>query len=369
MAMVFEAVDEQLARRVALKILRPRRTGADSQERFLREARALAGVKHAHVISVHSAFEAQDGLSAIAMEMVEGESLQVILKREQEIEPKLAAQWVAEVADGLAAAHRVGLIHRDIKPSNILIARDAGRGVAKLADFGLARFTTVSEKVTQTGVLLGTPSYMSPEHIAAPESCDSRSDVYSLGVTLYEMLSGEVPFRGALHTVLQRIGRDDPTPLRTLNALIPRDLETICAKAMHRDPKCRYATASDLAEDLQRWLSARPILARPTSSYEHLVGWCNRNRGIAASIGTIAGLLITLSAVATYSAMSIRSADKLLRIEKKTVEDTSARLKIAAEDAAKQRRIAVDSLNSLVTKVQSELASRPGTLKSSRVHS
>ncbi|MDX1930018.1 MAG: serine/threonine-protein kinase [Pirellulaceae bacterium] len=363
MAMVFEAIDEQLERRVALKILRLGRTDADSQQRFMREARALAGVKHANVIAVYSVFEADDGLSAIAMELVEGESLQEVLKREQEIEPRQSAEWVAEVASGLDAAHSAGLIHRDIKPSNILIANSGGRRVAKLADFGLARFTSVSQKVTQSGVLLGTPSYMSPEHIAAPESCDTRSDVYSLGVTLYEMLSGEVPFRGALHTVLQRIGRDDPTPLRTLNSLIPRDLETICAKAMLRDPKARYGTAKEFAEDLQRWLADRPILARPTSKFEHMRIWCKRNRSIATALGTIAGLLLTLSAVAAYSALTIRAADKQLRIEKQTVIQTNAQLKLAADDAAKQRRIAIESLNDLVTKVQVELASRPGTLK------
>ena len=363
MAMVFEAIDTDLDRVVALKILRTKHSDASSRDRFIREARALAGLKHPNVISIYSVSSNSDGQPFIAMEMVHGGSVQEVLKRDQETTPRLAAQWIAEVANGLAAAHDAGLIHRDIKPSNILLSEQGSSFVAKLADFGLARFTNIEHRATQTGILLGTPAYMSPEHIATPDQCDPLSDIYSLGVTLYEMLTGEPPFRGAVHTVLQRIGRDEPALPRSLNALIPRDLETICMKAMQREPKRRYATAKAFSEDLNRWLSGQAILARPATRLELFLGWCRRNRSVASLTGATIGLLVVLATVSTYSAITIRSTDQDLRKEKEMVEATSRQLQVVADDAKKQRQIAIEALNSLVTKVQSELVSRPGTFK------
>lgn len=363
MAMVFEAIDTELDRAVALKILRTKHSDASSRDRFMREARALAGLKHPNVVSIYSVSLNSAGQPFIAMEMVNDGSVQEVLKRDQETTPKVAAQWIVEVASGLAAVHDAGLIHRDIKPSNILLSEQGHGVVAKLADFGLARFTSVEHHATQTGILLGTPAYMSPEHIAAPEQCNSLSDIYSLGVTLYEMLTGEPPFRGAVHTVLQRIGRDDPALPRSLNALIPRDLETICMKAMQREPKRRYATAKEFSEDLKRWLGGQAILARPATNLELFLGWCRRNRRVAALTGATIGLLIVLATVSTYSAITIQSTDQALRKEKGIVEATSRQLQVAADDANKQRQIAIEALNSLVTKVQSELAARAGTFK------
>ena len=196
-----------------------------------------------------------------------GGCLQERIRQEERIAPRQAAEWIAQVADGLSAAHQAGLIHRAIKPSNILLS-DKDGSIAKLADFGLARSVSISNNVTQTGVLLGTPSYMSPEHILKPEFVDARSDIYGLGVTLYETLTGEVPFRGSMHQVLQRIVSDDPSVPRNFDSNIPVDLETICLKAMHRDPARRYASAIELSQDLRRWLTGEAILVRPTSRQE-----------------------------------------------------------------------------------------------------
>jgi tetratricopeptide (TPR) repeat protein len=362
MAVVFEAVDTELNRMVALKILRTDRSDPSARERFIREAQALAGVKNPHVVAIYSV-QSESHHPRIAMEMVDSGSLQDRLRSAQEISPSMAALWIAEAAEGLAAAHHAGLIHRDIKPSNILLAKLGSGFTAKLADFGLARFTTVDHQATQTGVLLGTPAYMSPEHIAAPESCDAKSDIYSLGVTLYELLTGEVPFRGTVHTVLQRIGRDEPTAPRALNAAIPLDLETVCLKAMHREPLRRYASAQAFADDLRRWIDGHPIVARPASGFERCIRWCRRNQRVAALTAAIASLLIILASVSTYFAITLREAGINLRKEKETVEETSEQLQIAAEDSKTQRQIAIDSLRSLVTQVQTELAQRPGTLK------
>lgn len=365
MAVVFEAIDTELDRKVAVKLLRSEYQDLESRERFQREARALAGIRHPNVVSVYSVAVDSTSNPFIVMEYVQGESIQDRLKREEVVSPNLAAQWIADVADGLAAAHEAGLVHRDIKPSNVLLAPDL-RGypllTAKLADFGLARSTSVAQQVTQTGVLLGTPAYMSPEHIAAPELCNAKSDIYSLGVTLYELLTGQVPFRGPIHTVLQRIGRDDPESAQSINANVPKDLETICMKAMHREPSKRYATSKDFSEDLRRWLRHEPIMARPASLLEKVSSWCRRNRRVAILAATVVGLLLMVTSISTYAAFSLQLADQTLRQEKKKVEVTSQQLAVTAEEAMTQRAIAISSLEGLVNKVQAELLSRPGTL-------
>jgi len=372
MAIVFEAIDIQLDRRVALKVLRPEQLESQSQERFLREAKSIALVRHTNVVAIHSISSTADNIPFIAMEFADGGCLQKRVQRVGGIPPRQAAEWIAQVADGLAAAHQMGLIHRDIKPSNILLLStenrhsgdDAGtREVAKLADFGLVRLVCGTNRETQTGMLLGTPSYMSPEHVTNFESVDIRSDIYSLGATLYETLTGEPPFRGALAAVLKQIEHDEPSAPRILNSDVPADLETICLKAMQRDRTKRYATAKDFSTDLRRWLAGEPILARPVTALEKLLRLCRRNPEIASLTGAVASLLLLLAIGSTYAAISIRGAENKLRTEKENVEDGNRIIQAAAADLELQRQIALESLNGLVTKVQTELASRPGTLK------
>jgi serine/threonine-protein kinase len=185
-----------------------------------------------------------------------------------------------QVAEGLGAAHAAGLVHRDIKPANIMF--DAATGRAKLTDFGIVRWTDEASNLTQEGVLAGTPAYMSPEQARGAETVDARADVYSLGVTLYEMLTGEVPFRGTPHLVLQQIQSEEPRAPRLLNEAVPRDLETICLKAMDKEPGRRYQTAGELVGDLNRFLRGEPILARPIGPVERLGRWCRRKPLIAA---------------------------------------------------------------------------------------
>jgi serine/threonine protein kinase len=172
--------------------------------------------------------------------------------------------------------HAAGLIHRNVKPSNILVDERTSR--AKITDFGLACSQAAPGGLTREGCMAGTPTYMSPEQARGDAHLDGRSDVHSLGSTLYEALTGVAPYRGAPHLVLRQVIEEDPRPPSQLNDRIPRDLETICLKAMAREPARRYPGAGDLAEDLKRWLRGEPIVGRP----ERLLRWCRRNPRVAA---------------------------------------------------------------------------------------
>jgi formylglycine-generating enzyme required for sulfatase activity len=299
---VFQAYDEKLRCPVALKVLKPElaANGRD-RARFEGEARKAAAVRHDHVVTIHHVGHTPAfALPYFVMEYIEGEALSERLRRQGPLAAREAAEIARQVALGLDAAHARGLIHRDINPANILLEHDSGR--VKITDFGLARTLEVgAEKLTQSGGIVGTPPYMSPEQILTPQRVDPRSDVYSLGVLLYEILTGELPFRGAPHLVLHQVVHEDPRPPRRLNDRIPRDLETICLKALAKEPARRYATAGELAEDLRRFLSGEPIKARPVGAVERLWRWCCRNP-VLAGVEAAAALFLALLAFAGWEA-------------------------------------------------------------------
>lgn len=293
---VWKARDTQLKRTVALKIPRLEVTEA-SVEVYLREARTAAQLRHPHIVPVH-AVETVDGRPFIVSDFIEGVSLADYLLH-QKMSPQRAAELCLTLADALEHAHQQGVIHRDLKPGNVLLDRD---GIPFLTDFGLAKNVGETISVTVAGQVLGTPAYMSPEQARGDAHlADARSDVYSLGVILYELLAGQRPFRGGSRLLVYQVQHDDPQPPSRSVPSVPRDLETICLKAMSKEPSKRYASAAEMAADLRRYLRHEPILARPISRLERLVRWTRRNRTIAMLLGAILFLGLSLSGLAAYS--------------------------------------------------------------------
>lgn len=224
------------------------------------------------------------------------------------------AQIIFQIASALAAAHAVGLVHRDVKPANILL--DVQDGRAKLTDFGLV-YAENEETLTQADTICGTPEYMSPEQAGRHQELDGRSDLYSLGVTLYECLTGRVPFHGHPLDILEQHRSADPVLPSRLNHEISRDLETICLRAMACERDRRYASAADFRDDLGRYLAGEPILARPVGGLERGWMWCRRNRSLASSLGLMffsltVGLILT-STLWFHSAANERVATRLAR--------------------------------------------------------
>jgi WD40 repeat protein len=285
---VFKAFDRRLARQVAIKFLNPGHAAiASERDRFEREARSVSQLTHDHIVRIYDVCTASDfALPYLVMELVDGRSLAEQLAAQLAegrgaFPPLLAARITRQAALALTAAHEHGLVHRDIKSSNILLERTTGR--AKVTDFGLARELTGAPKWSaHTGKIVGTLPYMSPEQVMSPDRVDARTDVYGLGVVLYELLTGERPFRGESSAILMQVVHDDPQPPRKLNSAIPRDLETICLKCLEKEPARRYATAAALAEDLQRYSSGEPIRARPVARWERGVKWARRKPAVSA---------------------------------------------------------------------------------------
>ncbi len=391
MGVVYRARQTSLDRLVALKVLPGAllRGGAMVQ-RFHREAQAAARLNHANVVPVYAQGE-YEGSCYYAMKLIEGVSLGTALSSRPELltsrfnaasessttipaappsdqpaaptAPRLTpepvrrtaedfryiARLMAGVAEGLAHAHANGVVHRDIKPHNLIL----GEGQRlHITDFGLARLTETSD-LTVTGEVMGTPSYLSPEQVRGkPDEVDHRTDIYSVGVTLYEAISGHRPFSGETRDqILHAIATDDAQSPRRFDPRIPIDLETICLRALERDPNRRYPTAEALAEDLRRFAEGRPIKSRRVGPIERAAKWVNRHRALTAALA----LAIALAGAgagwaASVSAARHRESQDLIRSAYAAlVYDDYRKPGLVIENIARAGLLGADSPKALLT--------------------
>jgi len=292
---VWRARDTRLKRIVAIKVPRSETFDDYTRGMFLREAQAAATLEHPGIVRIHEVANHDDQVFIVS-EFIVGETLRDRLAGERLTFPA-AAEMIATISEAIHYAHEKGIIHRDLKPGNILLD-ESGR--PHVTDFGLAKQIDNEVTMTVSGAILGTPAYMSPEQARGDNRrVDRRSDVFSLGVMLYEMLTGTKPFNGSSQVqLLQQIQSRDPRNPRSVDGRIPRDLETICMKALSKPTDHRYASAKELAEDLRRFLAGSAIFARPESTLEKGARWVRRNKAMS-TVGMVALLSTTLAAALT----------------------------------------------------------------------
>jgi len=291
MGRIYRARQRHSRRIVALKRLLS--CHADSQKtlaRFRREAEAVASLDHPNILPIYEVSESEEGLPFFSMKFAAGGSL-LDAAPALRSEPRHAVALMAKVARAVHHAHAQGILHRDLKPGNVMLD---GRGEPLVSDFGLAKWLDTTDDFTRTPTVFGTPGYIAPEQVnGSAGQLAPAADVYSLGAILFDLLTGRPPFLGehALAAIQQASAKPAPK-LRTLAPMLDRDLETICAKCLEREPTARYRSADDLAEDLERWLEGRPIVARPVSAPVRALRWSRRNPAIAA----MAALLLVMGA-------------------------------------------------------------------------
>lgn len=307
MGVVYKAVQTALKRPVALKMILSALHASEEQiARFRREAEAVARVHHPNIVAVYDVGEFE-GSPYLALEYVDGGSLADRLYG-RPWPPQEAAVLIEALSRGVYAAHREGIIHRDLKPANILLTRD---GVPKISDFGLAKQMDESSGWTRTGDIMGTPCYMAPEQAEGRvKQIGPATDIYALGAMLYELLTGQPPFRGAttLET-LELVRIKEPVPPSRLAPGIPWKLETICLKCLEKKPQDRYADAKQLADDLSRFLKGQPISARRPGLFVRLGKWYGKNRAIAATVAFFL-LIITAGLIAATRYLLDRPRDR-----------------------------------------------------------
>ena len=334
MGVVYKARQIKLNRLVALKmILAGGHAGAAELARFQNEAEAIARLQHPNIVQVHEVGE-HEGKPYFSLEFCGGGSLAQKLHGTP-LPPREAAALIETLARAMHAAHEHQIIHRDLKPANVLLLED---GTPKITDFGLAKKLDEAGQ-TQSGAIMGTPSYMAPEQAGGKTAeLGPLTDVYALGAILYECLTGRPPFKAAnaMDTVLQ-VAHDEPVPPTRLQPKTPRDLETICLKCLRKEPGKRYATAAALADELARFQRGEPILAHPVGALERGWRWCRRQPLVASLVGAVAGLLVAVAVVSTVSAMYLKTA---LNDTKAAERDTRAALG-KAEGAEHETRLAL----------------------------
>jgi tetratricopeptide (TPR) repeat protein/predicted Ser/Thr protein kinase len=352
MGVVYKAWQTSLNRPVALKVIRAG-TYSDPEvaARFRDEAELAARFQHPNIVQVYEVGES-DGVGYLALEYAAGGSLSAKLAGSPQ-EPGEAARLVELLARALGYAHGRGIVHRDLKPANVVLTEE---GVPKVTDFGLARLLEQPGGLTQSGEVVGTPSYMAPEQArGAASSITPATDVYALGAILYEMLTGRPPFLGATPlSTLEQVSGQEPLPPAKLQRHTPRDLEVICLKCLEKDPARRYPSAEDLADDLRRFLDGRPIVARPSPGWERAWKWARRRPAGAAALATVAAAALTLVAGGLVYNARLRAAVQTARAAQREA-DASARA------AHEQRNLTLKTINRLVSLVKRRLGTTPAT--------
>ncbi len=391
MGVVYEAEQLSLRRRVALKVL-PFAAVLDPRhlQRFKSEAMAAAGLDHPHVVKVYGVGQDR-GVHYIAMQFVDGRTLADLIRERRGESPaapagaadptrtyapdltaatpvagarpagsgnrtpadtayaRRVAGWGAQAAEALEHAHALGVVHRDVKPGNLLVD---GRGTLYVADFGLARVAT-DPGVTGTGDLLGTPRYMSPEQAAAKHGLvDHRSDVYSLGATLYELLTLEPAVAGADRAaVLRRVADADPTPPRRVDPRVPRELETVVLKCLEKDPTRRYQSAGELAADLRRWLDHEPVRARRPGPGQRATKWAMRHRYLVRGAAAALTAAVVVGAVGSFlvwqKGRETAAAYRQVKDERDRAVKAEADAAAQRDAEARRRRQARDALDAM----------------------
>lgn len=336
MGVVYKALQKDLGRTVALKILSAGEFASpENRLRFRQEAAAAARLQHPNIVGIHQVGEC-DGVHYFTMEFVDGPSLAQLVGG-RPLEPMRAAVILKTLGEAIDFAHQRGVLHRDLKPSNVLIDPF---GEPRVTDFGLAKLITGDPSLTVTGQVLGTPGYLPPEQADSSLGAVSpASDVYSLGAILYFALTARAPFAaGSIQETLRQMLNNDPVAPAILNPGVPRDLETICLRCLERDPSRRYLNAAAFADDLARFIRGEPIVARPLSSAARLARWCHRRPGLAAAWIAVGALAVvsTISAITVGRARS--AAERALSVASAANTNATARLREARLEQARALR-------------------------------
>ena len=338
MGIVYEALETATERTVALKVVRrdrwesmPADMQAELLARFRTETKTAARLDHDHIVTVYEVGE-HDGRRFFSMQFVEGPSLADRL-RQGVLSNRDAAKYMAPIASAVHEAHTRGVLHRDIKPHNIMVDHRTNRPL--IGDFGLAKLLEHDQSLTQDGDIVGTPAYASPEQIRDPAQVGVQADVYSLGATLYHLLTGRPPFQAPRATeIISQVLFDEPISPRQFNSQVDRDLETICLKCLDKEPARRYASARELADELTHYLHGRPIVARPLGVAGRTYRWCRRNTLLSVWVGSA---LVAVLLAAGFAIRDYINTSRLYEQNQNEIRRTRIAQRLAQEEATRAK--------------------------------